>query len=65
MRTLNLNEMEIIEGGINRGTKCRIGVAIGCGLVGVAFGLATGPLGGFLARAACSGGAWFSGYCNY
>ena len=65
MRTLSLNEMEIIEGGINSSRKCRVGVAIGCALVGVAFGLATSPLGGFLARTACNAGAWFSGYCNY
>ena len=63
MKTLDLNQMEKIQGSIDKYRKCGIGVSIGCGFVGLAFGLALSPFGGFLAGAACSSAASASGYC--
>ena len=60
MKTLELNQMKGIEGG----NKCDWGVLIGCGFVGFAFGLGTGPLGGALAGSACKAGALAGGYCD-
>ncbi len=61
MKTLNLEQMEGYYGkSIDPEKKCRIGVSIGCGFVG----LALGPIGGFLAGTACSSAASASGYCQ-
>ena len=63
MKTLSLIEMESLYGGSEK--KCRIGVSIGCGFVGLAFGLALGPFAGFAASTICSTSASASGYCEY
>ena len=60
MKTLDLNQMENYSGG----NSCDWGVLIGCGFVGLAFGLGTGPFGGALAGFACKAGALASGYCD-
>ena len=45
MKTLNLNEMEIIEAG--RGSNCSLGIALAGAFVGGAFTLATAGVGSF------------------
>jgi hypothetical protein len=56
--------MENVEGGLDPGEKCQLGVAIGCAFVGFAFSLALGPIGA-LAGVACSSGSILGDYCDY
>jgi len=51
MKKLELNQMENVEGGSNP-----FGVKVGCAFVALAlaFGLGTGPFGGFAAGIACA-----------
>jgi len=53
--------MEVLNGG---NKKCGYGTIIGCGFVGLAFALATGPWGGAIAGGVCKIAALESGYCE-